>query len=156
MTPEFIKSQKKSRTSDRIGVWTVWFILSNDSLPANQLLLLTSIINRQWLCFWHRDWSTKENYFWKILFLYICQKEIKNSIKSLLFLLILYERRVLCFSWCLIPALTPSLEHSSCSANKEWHLIKHSLISLEWKVNSKHQGTRISLHLGFIQILQHF
>ena len=86
MTPEFIKSQKKSRTSDRIGVWTVWFILSNDSLPANQLLLLTSIINRQWLCFWHRDWSTKENYFWKILFLSICQKEIKNSIKSLLFL----------------------------------------------------------------------
>ena len=86
MTPEFIKSQKKSRTSDRIGVWAVWFILSNDSLPANQLLLLTSIINRQWLCFWHRDWSTKENYFWKILFLSICQKEIKNSIKSLLFL----------------------------------------------------------------------
>ena len=86
MTQEFIKSQNKSRTGDRIGVWTVWFILSNDSLPANQLLLLTSIINRQWLCFWHRDWSTKENYFWKILFLYICQKEIKNSIKSLLFL----------------------------------------------------------------------
>lgn len=86
MTPEFIKSQNKSRTSDRIGVWTVWFILNNDSLPANQLLLLTSIINRQWLCFWHRDWSTKENYFWKIIFLYICQKEIKNSIKSVLFL----------------------------------------------------------------------
>lgn len=94
------KAKKKSRTSDRIGVWTVWFILSNDSLPANQLLLLTSIINRQWLCFWHRDWSTKENYFWKILFLYICQKEIKNSIKSLLFLLILYEWNLNCEEVC--------------------------------------------------------
>lgn len=33
------------------------------------------------------NWSTKENYFWKILFLkYLSSREIQKSIKSLLFL----------------------------------------------------------------------
>lgn len=63
MIPELSKSQNNSSIGDGIGVTfsTAWCILSNDFPQADQLLLLTSIINRQRLCFWHKDWATKEN-----------------------------------------------------------------------------------------------